>query len=708
MEAWQATVQDEAGNAVFNPQITVYESDGVTLASIYNEDGSPKVNPFTGSLEGFAQFWAGPGVYKIRGANGGQTEVWEVNLGGSAVLNYADSGGLASSKVPDDVTVVYVGGSVYVADEDGALVSGDGRAWSNIEFSGMFERAVADMLQGDSMVITAYGDSTTDGNGTTGWTANPKDSSSDAIGTAPHTPPNAWPVTAQSVLRDMFRNNNITVNNAGYSGMQLRNGWANSNFQNAVLGPYPVPNIVIVSFGINDVRQTAFDPSDFETQLVILCRKIASVGAFPVFQLPDEPSDERHNGWLLGKVNGVYRSVSERLGVKIIDWGTAMNELSQCSDGTNWRWAADQPDDTHGNDSLHRIKGAFIAASIYPHTLWIEEDITDVAPWSKYCQPIDGYSVFQGTYNKFGGAMVVNGGSYATDQILLNMWVWSVGDARNMYWAAADANNYHSPRPISSAPRIEIRDYALASSSFTVATGSGAASQAGSTRDAEAMGLLGRLPQGISRWSFRAPRDNADTDVFLGYFSARKAVGAFNMAAPLFNAVTSNTFIDNDAGGDIPNVVGFKTDRELNLPIEASIPPGFGISLWSARCYGTHATRENNLKKGLFLFRNANNNAVYLYTRLFSADGSSPQSAVELGVASGISWSDVNRFRIHASVDGTQQRIRIYDGWTSDTPIIDGTNPLSNRPWPWGGTPGAVWQFTGYTGVAAIKMYGDI
>ncbi len=77
MEAWQATVQDEAGNTVFNPQITVYESDGVTLASIFNEDGTPKANPFTGSLEGFAQFWAGPGVYKIRGANGGQTELWD-------------------------------------------------------------------------------------------------------------------------------------------------------------------------------------------------------------------------------------------------------------------------------------------------------------------------------------------------------------------------------------------------------------------------------------------------------------------------------------------------------------------------------------------------------------------------------------------------------------------------------------------------------
>ena len=82
MQAWQATVQDDRGNALPNPVVTVYESDGVTLASIYNEDSSPKGNPFTGSIEGFVQFWAEPGEYKIEGASGaGRTEVWTVTIG---------------------------------------------------------------------------------------------------------------------------------------------------------------------------------------------------------------------------------------------------------------------------------------------------------------------------------------------------------------------------------------------------------------------------------------------------------------------------------------------------------------------------------------------------------------------------------------------------------------------------------------------------
>ena len=93
MYAWQATVQDEAGNIVPLPVVTVYRSNGTTLASIFNEEGDPLPNPLTGTMEGFVQFWAADGRYVIGGANGSdQTEAWEVNLGREGVLHsYADA-----------------------------------------------------------------------------------------------------------------------------------------------------------------------------------------------------------------------------------------------------------------------------------------------------------------------------------------------------------------------------------------------------------------------------------------------------------------------------------------------------------------------------------------------------------------------------------------------------------------------------------------
>lgn len=81
MYAWQATVQDEAGARIPLPVVTVYENDGVTLAAIYNEAGGSLPNPLTGSVEGFVQFWAEAGQYKIEGAAGGdETEVWAVTI----------------------------------------------------------------------------------------------------------------------------------------------------------------------------------------------------------------------------------------------------------------------------------------------------------------------------------------------------------------------------------------------------------------------------------------------------------------------------------------------------------------------------------------------------------------------------------------------------------------------------------------------------
>ena len=620
---------------------------------------------------------------------------------------YQTAAEVAAINVPAYADQIIVGDSIYVRDDtDGSIASGDGKRWTRLAFHGRAERMVADMLQGATVRIAALGDSTTDGNVTTGWTANPVDGSGNAIGSAPHTPPNAWPQICQNGLRAMFGNSNISVFNAGYSGTQLQTGWAYNNFQAAVLGPYATPHAVIVSFGINDVRQAYFSPADFETQLLLLCRKIARYGAFPVFLLPDEPSDERHNGWKLGKVRAIYRSVAARLGVQVIDWGTAMNDLSQCSDGTAWRWGADQPDDTHGNDALHSVKGGYIAASIYPHTLWVSEPITDIAPWSRYCKPLAGYSVYQGTLNKFGGAMIVPAGSYTTDQNLLDMWTWSTGAARQMFWAAVDANNYLSPRTVANAPLIGMYDYVSKTTQTIVAPAAATLAGPDGGRDAESLGRVFRVPQGLSRWAFRAPRDNNSTDVYLGYFSIREVRPLYAAAVPVFGTVATPTIIDRDSEGDIPQVFGIQHGRGINLPLVADLPAGMGVCLWSSRVYGGSVTRESNRKRGLFLFRHSDGR-LFLHHVVFNADGTVGTST-SLGSSGVLTWTGTRQLRISGGVEGTNQVLRLYDGWSSDTPVLTVTNALSAQPLPWGGTPGAVWQPAGTAGVVGLTIYGDV
>lgn len=114
MQAWQATVQDEFGNAIPNPVAAVYLSDGVTPAAIYDEAGSAIPNPVTGDINGFIQFYAGSGSYKIDGGSG---TVWDWTNSSSPPL-------VAEYETLSDATTANTGGQVRV-DYDAQTLPAD-------------------------------------------------------------------------------------------------------------------------------------------------------------------------------------------------------------------------------------------------------------------------------------------------------------------------------------------------------------------------------------------------------------------------------------------------------------------------------------------------------------------------------------------------------------------------------------------------------
>lgn len=64
MELKSIQVQDTAGNTVANARVTVYEEGGETIATIFNEAGNPKPNPFMTDATGWASFRAATGSYE--------------------------------------------------------------------------------------------------------------------------------------------------------------------------------------------------------------------------------------------------------------------------------------------------------------------------------------------------------------------------------------------------------------------------------------------------------------------------------------------------------------------------------------------------------------------------------------------------------------------------------------------------------------------
>lgn len=158
MFTWQATAQDEAGNVVPLPVVTVYLEDGATLASIFDEDGTPLANPFTGTMEGFVQFQAYAGSYYIVGESGGaETEVWSVTLGlNEAQGSYDEAVAFAANSGFSVVSAIINGSLIeWVRDADGPCLNG---GWAPAGDTTPFHfGAMADGTEGPADLIALNG-----------------------------------------------------------------------------------------------------------------------------------------------------------------------------------------------------------------------------------------------------------------------------------------------------------------------------------------------------------------------------------------------------------------------------------------------------------------------------------------------------------------------------------------------------------------------
>ena len=138
--AWQATVQDDEGNVIVNPSFTVRRASDGELADIFDGEGSALDNPYTGTSEGFVQFFAQPGKYTVQGARGGSvTQTWTVDLVSPAGKQYPSRSAfvddVAAGYAPADGTVAIADGLSYVRSA-GATVIPELPGWLPVKNSG--------------------------------------------------------------------------------------------------------------------------------------------------------------------------------------------------------------------------------------------------------------------------------------------------------------------------------------------------------------------------------------------------------------------------------------------------------------------------------------------------------------------------------------------------------------------------------------------
>ena len=79
---WQRTITDNQGNVIPGAEVlVVVEATGLEADIFSNRDGTtPRTNPFFTGSDGFAQFYAAPGEYRIEATGPTGSIVWRWNV----------------------------------------------------------------------------------------------------------------------------------------------------------------------------------------------------------------------------------------------------------------------------------------------------------------------------------------------------------------------------------------------------------------------------------------------------------------------------------------------------------------------------------------------------------------------------------------------------------------------------------------------------
>ncbi|MTH33070.1 hypothetical protein GL279_00460 [Paracoccus limosus] len=582
----------------------------------------------------------------------------------------------------------------------------DGLLALDLDYSGRLDMLQSRMADGQGITVACYGDSTTDGNGTTDWTANPTNTDGSAVGGAAHTPPFAWPAALQTILRRMYRNTGITIWNAGYGGRDVVTGWARRNFAQAIINnpAYGTPNILLINFGLNDMVRETFTVDLFFTELSYLLNLCDYYGIVPVLMTPDpvRQNTPRQGGSIV-KLISVLQRAAQLYGIEMIDTHTALRKVLESS-SSNALWSYQQPDGVHFGDLGHRVKASYVAARLFSKTLFPDSGAPaiNVAPWSPHANTADKtYSMFDQANNRFGVSLNIAAGSYAPGDVLMEVWTWQEEPDRIAWWRSVDGDGYYQPRTVANAPSIEVADYfSSAVSNFTSPT-SARSQGAGGRRGSEDAAYLAQLPVGLSCLRFIAPADNNTNPVFLGYFSIRKRVTELS-SARFVPAGSGSYVVDPDVHERGDCLVSFGIGRTAHLFCDAVMPDGAGVGLISGRVFLSTDDTTPSLtirRRALFLCRNGAN--AELRDVVYSTEGVISNTLLGSGA---YAWSgSQNEFRVAMSVTGAnEQLVQITSLAAPLGPIITVTRAATGEPLPAGGHPGAIFKDYGVSAAAGI------
>lgn len=283
------------------------------------------------------------------------------------------------------------------------------------------------MAAGQTVKIACYGDSTTDGNLTSGWIKNTFDTNHNDDA------PNAWPKQLQIILREMYKNENIFVFNAGYSGQRLDNAWGTQNYEKSIINnPHYGPcDIVFISFGFNDADSTTINLlDDTLIQTNLLIDKIKDSDALPILLTCNvacnkETEDNDNKSFKKEQFNNLKKYIAKMRNIPLFDQDAIMHCWMQ---NNNCSYADMQSDNNHWGDLWHRYQASWLASMLFNHIVKIDNANTYESIHfldARANSPIGSNTTSTTTSCKFGLNPYIPLSRFdCRNQVLLDVWVW--------------------------------------------------------------------------------------------------------------------------------------------------------------------------------------------------------------------------------------------------------------------------------------------
>ncbi|HAO2826566.1 TPA: hypothetical protein IHM11_000777 [Escherichia coli] len=586
----------------------------------------------------------------------------------------------------------------------------------------------ARMHAGETVIITSYADSTGDGNGSTGWTANPTVPvtgfpwSTAPVANSDHNAeaPNSWPIKLQTILRQYHRNNNISVYNAGYSGQQMQNGWANYYFEKAVLqNPYipSNPDIVIISFGLNDITDAGNKITEHIAQTIEVMKKVIAAGATPVLTTCDA-NWRSYNGWNSGssgrdneeaaaQIDAAKKYMAEVLGVSIIDQDFMQKTwMSKNSDYSNQYEL--QPDGLHWGDTGHSMKAAFVAQSFMPDILrcygtdiericWMDSRMRYAKNYTSSWVPTSGEEGYH--YSRFPRIWYIQAADYAGSEVIFDFFVWSEGNQDSLLYRNFGNSNIGSAYAAEQLPRVRVFSLGSTTAYYDKElpdTGEDEAYINATDRPF----YLTKLRYGLNRIQLIAPSTSGVGAFWGGWFEFNpfwKAKATFgyvnNYGAPNYvqvNALEKTGPLDFRFEADTANNrVAFMNPEmfdgtncadigqvgdKVEILVEGFFDTDTGFLFFGGKSLNRNSGSTDNNQEDNCLLLYATSKTFNLLQLRYPYQSSAPYPQIQTGIDDVYSATDrARKFLIRCEkTSPTTQTIKVYDGWeTIDTPVLN-------------------------------------